>query len=236
METPLGFPPRFGGFGLLAGAGPASLQRMYTLLVAMLAHLVQLFGGSLGGAILILSLGVRIALLPLTIRISRRMIRNQQIARSLQPELDEVKKRFEKKPELLFGEMQKVYKKHGFSPFDLPAMLGSFVQLPVFAFMYRAIRDSVASGGSFLWMRSFASPDAWLTLAILTLTGAAAYYMPSVSESGKTTLILIQIAVTCFIVWKLSAGLGLYWVASSSVGLFQNLWLRWKIQPTTARV
>jgi YidC/Oxa1 family membrane protein insertase len=208
---------------------------MYTMLVAALAYLVQSFGGSLGWAILNLSLGVRVALLPLTIRISRRTLRNQQIARTLQPELDEIKKRFEKKPELLFGEMQKVYKKHGFTPFDLPAMLGSFVQLPVFAFMYRAIRDSVAGGGAFLWIRNLASPDAWLTLVILLLTGTAAYFLPNVSESAKTTLILIQIAVTCFIVWKLAAGLGLYWVASSSVGLFQNLWLRWKIQPTVAR-
>jgi YidC/Oxa1 family membrane protein insertase len=208
---------------------------MYTLLVAALAHLVQIFGGNLGCAILVLSLGIRIALLPLTIRISRRMMRNQQIARTLQPELDEIKKRFEKKPELLFGEMQKVYKKHGFSPFDLPAMLGSFIQLPVFAFIYQAIRDSVAGSGPFLWIRSLASPDGWLTLVILMLTGVTAYFMPNVSESAKTTLILIQIAVTCFIVWKLMAGLGLYWVASSSVGLFQNLWLRRKIQPLAAR-
>jgi len=208
---------------------------MDTLLLAVLAHLVQLFGGSLGWAILVLSLGVRIALLPLTIRITRRMMRNQRIAIALQPELNEIKKRFEKKPELLFGEMQKVYKKHGFSPFDLPAMLGSFVQLPVFAFMYRAIRDSVAGGGAFLWIRNLASPDAWLTLVILMATGVAAYFMPNISGAAKTMLIIIQIAVTCFIVWKLAAGLGLYWVASSSVGLFQNLWLRWKIQPTAAR-
>lgn len=235
METLRRFPTRYGVFSLSVGSKRASLRRMYTILVAMLAHLVQLFGGSLGWGILFLSLSVRIVLLPLTIRISRRMMRNQQIVRTLQPELDEIKKRFEKKPELLFGEIQKVYKKHGFSPFDLPAMLGSFVQLPVFAFIYRAVRDSVAGGGSFLWIRSLASPDAWLTLVILMLTGAAAYFMPNVSESAKTTLILIQIAVTCFIVWKLAAGLGLYWVASSSVGLFQNLWLRWKIQPMPAR-
>ena len=204
---------------------------MYTTLVGLLAHLVQLSGGSLGWAILFLSLGVRIALLPLTIRLSRRMLRNQQIARTLRPELDELKKRFEKKPELLFGEMQKIYKKHGYSPFDLPAMLGSIIQLPVFAFMYHAIRDSIASGGPFLWIRSLASPDGWLTLIILILTGASTYFMPSTAQTAKTTLVLIQVAVTCFIVWKLMAGLGLYWVASSSVSLFQNLWLRWKLQP-----
>jgi YidC/Oxa1 family membrane protein insertase len=43
---------------------------------------------------------------------------------------------------------------------------------------------------------------------------------------AKTTLIYIQIAVTFLIVWKLAAGLGLYWAASGAVGLVQNLLLR----------
>lgn len=158
------------------------------------------------------------------------MLRNQQIALALQPEIEELKKHFEKKPERILGEMQKVYKKHNYSPFDLPAMLGSFVQLPLFGLMYRVIKDAVVNGGPFLWMRSLASPDAWLTLAILTLTGASAYFMPSASASAKSTLVFIQVAITGFIVWKLAAGLGLYWVASNVVGLGQNLWLRWRIQ------
>ena len=201
------------------------------MIVALLAYLVQLFGGSLGWAILALSFAIRVALLPLTIRISRRMLRNQQIARTLQPEIEDVKKRFEKKPEKLFAEIQKVYKKHGYTPFDLPAILASFIQLPVFAFMYRAIRDSIVAGGPFLWIRSLASPDALLTLLVLTLTGVSAYYMPNASEAAKSTLVFMQVAVTCLIIWKIAAGLGLYWVASSGVGLFQTLWVRFRVQP-----
>lgn len=208
---------------------------MQTYLTAVLSYLVQLFGGNLGWAILALSLGIRVALLPLTLRLSRRMLRNQQIALALQPEIEEIKKRFEKKPELILGEMQKVYKKHGYTPFDLPAMFGSFVQLPIFTVLYGAIRNAVTHGGPFLWMRSLASPDAWLTLSILTLTGLSAYFMPSASATAKNTLIYLQVIVTFFIVWKLAAGLGLYWAASSSVGLAQNLWLRWRLQPATSR-
>jgi len=92
------------------------------------------------------------------------------------------------------------------------------------------IKDAVVNGGPFLWMRSLASPDTWLTLAILALTGASAYFMPSATASAKSTLIFIQVLITGFIVWKLAAGLGLYWAASSTVGLGQNLWLRWRVQ------
>ena len=61
---------------------------MHDLLAATLTYLVQLFGGSLGYAIVALSLGIRVALLPLTIPLARRALRNQAIARALQPEID----------------------------------------------------------------------------------------------------------------------------------------------------
>jgi len=199
---------------------------MSNILPPLLVHLAQCFGGSLGWAIVTLSLCIRVALLPLTFRLSRRMIKNQRIMRTMKPELEELKKRLEKKPEQMFSEMQKIYKKHGYTPFDLPALLGSFVQLPIFAFLYRAIREAISSGGPFLWIRSIASPDAALVFIILALTGTAAYVMPNGSESAKSTIVLIQVAMTCFIVWKLAAGLGLYWAASSFISLGQNLWIR----------
>jgi len=205
---------------------------MTNTLPTLLIYLTQCFGGSLGWAIVALSLGIRVALLPLTLRLSRRMIRNQQIMRTMQPELAELKKRLEKKPEQMLPEMQKVYKKHGYTPFDLPAMMGSFVQLPVFAFLYRAIRASISSGSPFLWIRSLASPDGVLVFIILTFTGAAAYFLPSASETAKTTVVFIQVAITGIIVWKLAAGLGLYWASSSLIGLGQNLWVRARVQPS----
>jgi YidC/Oxa1 family membrane protein insertase len=199
---------------------------MTETLIALLSSLTLHLGGSLGCAILALSFGVRVALMPLTLRLARRMLKNQEIALTLKPEIDALKKRFEKKPEKLFEEMQKVYRKHNYKPFDLPAVLASFAQLPIFGIVYNAIKTSVQSGPAFLWIRTLASPDFLLTFAILALTGVSAYYAPSASEMAKTTLIYIQIAVTFFIVWKLAAGLGLYWAASGAVGLVQNLLLR----------
>ncbi|MFT3780483.1 MAG: YidC/Oxa1 family membrane protein insertase [Nibricoccus sp.] len=199
-------------------------------LTALFGSLVNVLGGNLGWAILALSLGIRVALLPLTLRLARRAFRNQKIAQALQPEIDAIKKKFEKKPEQLFGEIQKVYKKHGYNPLDLRALLGSFVQLPIFGMLYRTIRDAITKGGAFLWIRNLASPDAWLTLGILTLTGLSAYFLPNANEAAKGMLIFIQVAITVFIVWKLAAGLGLYWAASSAVGLGQNLWLRWRLR------
>ena len=199
---------------------------MNDLIITWLASLSHSFGGSLGCAIIFLSLGIRVSLLPLTIKLARRARRNQDMVRILQPEIESLRKRFEKRPEHLFEEMRKLYRKHDCSPFDIPALAGSFIQLPIFGILYSSIRGSLSSGGAFLWIKSLASPDFCLTLVILSLTGVSAYLMPTASEHMKISLIVMQVVITFFIIWKLAAGLGLYWASSSLVGLFQSLWLR----------
>ncbi|HVV73898.1 MAG TPA: YidC/Oxa1 family membrane protein insertase [Verrucomicrobiae bacterium] len=199
---------------------------MNDLIIALLANLAHLLGGNLGWAIIVLSLGVRTALLPLTIGLARRARRNQEIMLRLQPELERLKQRYEKNPERLFAEMRRLYREHGCSPFDIPTLLGGFVQLPIFGMLYTSIRSSLSTSSAFLWIRSLAAPDLILTLAIVGLTGISAYFMPAAPGQMRGLLVLIQMAVMFFIVWKLAAGLGLYWASSSLVGVFQTHWLR----------
>ncbi len=208
------------------GVRPLHHLTMNDMIIVLLAALAHLFGGSPGCAIITLSLGIRVALLPLTLRLARRARRNQDIMRALQPEIEQLKTRFEKKPERLFEEMHKLYRKHDCSPFDLPTLVGSFIQLPIFGMLYSSIRASLVSNSAFLWIKNLASPDMLLTLAILSLTGLSVYLMPSTSAHMRNMLVAIQVIVTFFIVWKLAAGLGLYWISSNLVGLFQTLWLR----------
>lgn len=122
--------------------------------------------------------------------------------------------------------MQKLYRKHNCNLFDLPALIGSIAPLPLFGLVYGAIRGSLTASSAFLWIKNLASPDGWLTLAILLLTGLSTYFLPSNSEHMRTAMVAIQVTVTFLIVWKLAAGLGLYWASSSLVGLFQAVWLR----------
>ena len=199
---------------------------MHDSILSLLAYLAQHFGGSTGWAIVSLSLGIRVALLPLTVRLARRALRGQEIVKKLQPQIDQLKKKYAQQPERLFEETMKLYRENGHSPFDLPAMIGMFAQLPIFALLYRAIGAALASGERFHWIRSLASPDAWLTVIVLSLTAAGAYFAPNASEGARTLIIAFQVAVTFFIVWKLAAGYGLYWASSSAISLLQSLWLR----------
>ncbi len=196
--------------------------------VALLASLSHLFGGSLGWAIIVFSLGIRVALLPLSISLARRARRNQEMMQRLQPQIDRLRKRYEKQPERLWGEMNRLYRQHDCSPFDLRALVGNFIQLPVFGMLYSGIRSSVASSGAFLWIKTLAKPDFLLTLVVVALTGVSIYLTPSAPGPMKSTFIVLQVVVTFLIVWKLASGLGLFWVSTSLVGMFQSLWLRYR--------
>jgi YidC/Oxa1 family membrane protein insertase len=199
---------------------------MNDMIIVLLASLTHSCGGSLGCAIMILSMGVRVALLPLTIRLARRTRRNQEIMQALAPEIEQLKKRFEQKPERLFAEMHNLYRKHDCNPFDIPTLVGGLVQLPIFGLLYSSIRSSLTSSSAFVWIRNLAVPDVGLTLVILSLTGLSAYLTPSTSPNMRNSAIALQMIVTLLFVWKLAAGLGLYWASSSLVGLFQTQWLR----------
>lgn len=199
---------------------------MSEFLASLMTFLAAQFNGNMGWAILALVLVVRLALLPLTLRLSRKMLDNKRKVQALQPQVEALKARLANDPKQLFKEMSALYKRHGAQLIDRSGLLGAFVQMPVFGLLYKAISGASAGAGPFLWIRSLASPDALLTAIVLALTALSAYYFPSETAAAVTAMMLVQVLVTAVIMWKLSAGLGLYWLASNLVSLLQTGILR----------
>jgi YidC/Oxa1 family membrane protein insertase len=199
---------------------------MNDTLASLMAFLASLFDGSMGWAILCLALAVRLILLPLTLRLSRRMLANQQKMKALAPQVEAIRERLKDKPQEAFAAVSALYKEHGVQMFDRSSLVGALVQLPVFGLLYRTVSNASAGSGPFLWMKSLASPDAALTAFVLLLTGVAAYYFPSASADPSMLMVALQVAIMAFMLWKLSAGLGLYWAASSGVNVLQTVVLR----------
>jgi YidC/Oxa1 family membrane protein insertase len=199
---------------------------MNELLAGLMAFLASLFGGSMGWAILLLALAVRLALLPLTLHLSRKMLANQQKMHVLRPQVEAIKGRLHGDPRAAFAAVSALYKEHGVRVFDRSSLLGAVLQLPVFAMLYKAVSQASAGSKSFLWMKSLALPDTALTAIVLLLTGIAAWYFPSASGDAATLTVVLQVLVMAFVVCKLSAGVGLYWAASSGVSALQTLVLR----------
>lgn len=199
---------------------------MHEVLAAAMREFSLLFGGNMGWAILVLALSVRLALLPLTLRLARRMLANQQKIQALQPEVDAIRERCAGKPQETLAAISALYKANGAQLFDRSSLGGLLVQLPVFGLLYRAISEAGSGGKPFLWMKSLATPDAALTAIVLLITAVAAWAMPSAAGEPAIWMIALQVLVTAFVLWKLSAGVGLYWLASACVSALQNLVLR----------
>lgn len=201
---------------------------MNETLASVMSGLGLLFNGSMGWAILALALSVRMALLPLTLRLSRKMLANQKIIQSLQPQAEAIRKRLADDPAQMFAAISALYKANGAQLFDRSTLVGALVQMPVFGLLYKAISNASSGAGPFLWMKSLAAPDVALSAIVLLLTAVSAYYLPSAAPDKAMLMVLAQLVVTAFILWKLSAGVGLYWAASAFVGALQTCLLRYE--------
>src|SRR5205823_10631565 len=93
----------------------------------------HVLGGSLGAGILAVSLGVRLALLPLTIRLAPRALAQQAILARLQPELRRLQERYRDEPAARLRRTQALYRRGAPRRFDPAGLRGGLVPLPLLA-------------------------------------------------------------------------------------------------------
>ncbi len=195
-------------------------------LVMLLVTLSQVYGGNLGLAIITLSLLTRLALLPITLRLARSAQKRQALLKTLQPEIEQLRRRYRSNPERLTQELSKLYSRHGYSLFDGGSVFGGLVQLPLVAGLYSAINQGLGIGGRFLWIGNLAQPDLLMTAIVAALTFVAGSISPDLPQSARMLYAILPAVITAFMLWQLASGLGLYWAASSVVNLLQALMLR----------
>jgi YidC/Oxa1 family membrane protein insertase len=112
------------------------IQQPLTNVLIVISHA---FGGSFGVAIVILTILVNLALLPLTlsqIRSSKRMM-------EMQPKLSELQKKYGKDRQRLAQEQMKLYKESGIKPAG--CALSLIIQMPVWFALYQSIMLALAA-------------------------------------------------------------------------------------------
>src|SRR4030042_6180877 len=115
-----------------------------------------------GVAIILLTVSVRIILLPLTITQTRNMIQMQRI----QPKLKELQQKYKDDKEKLQKELMAFYKEHNVNP--LAGCFPLLLQMPIFFALYRVLIDYPnLKGESFLWIKNLAVADPYYILIIL---------------------------------------------------------------------
>src|SRR6187401_2901095 len=68
------------------------------LLRALIFSVAHVCNGSVGVAVIVISFTLRVALLPLTLRLARRALRHQRRLAELEPELERQQSRYAKNP------------------------------------------------------------------------------------------------------------------------------------------
>lgn len=184
------------------------------------------FGGSMGWAIAVVSLVVRVTLLPLTLRLAFEALRTQQALRRLQPELERLRRRHAKDQRRLVEETARLYRSHGVSVLNGRGVLATLLQMPVFVALFSAIRKGLVTGGRFLWVRDIAAPDLALATVCGGVTALAASLSPSLSGSQRALAVALPALVTVFFLSRLAAGLSIYALSQALVGAGQAVLVR----------
>jgi len=190
---------------------------------ALVFAAAHLFGNSVGSGILAVSVVVRLALLPLTLRAARRAVEHQSRLAALKPELERLRQKFGDDRAGLAEATMQLYRARGIGVMPQGTLVSTLVQLPVGAALYQAFARGLGPKLGFLWVGDLARPDAILAGVAASLAGLAAGLS---TTSSHRSAVAISATITLIIAWRLSASVALYWIASSGVGAVQALVVR----------
>ncbi|ETI67923.1 membrane protein insertase YidC [Neobacillus vireti] len=185
----------------------------------------ELFNGNYGLAIILVTVIIRLILMPLMLKQYKNQMGMKEKMDVLKPEMDAVQKKMKtekdpKKKQELQAEMMGLYKKHGVNPLNM-GCLPLLIQMPILTAFYYAIRGSQEiAHHKFLWF-SLGHPD----IAITIIAGIIYYFQFKVSQSNMPTAqqqqmkymgLLSPLMIVMFS-FSAPAALPLYWVVG---GLF----------------
>jgi YidC/Oxa1 family membrane protein insertase len=215
-----------------------------------LLELFHRFAPNYGVAIILLTVVVRLATLPMSIKGQRSMMKMQR----LQPQVERIREKFKDDQERLNREMVDLYKRNHVNP--LGGCLPMAVQLPVFIALYEALLNAIQLRHApfFGWIKDLSAPDclpvSWMPrlpyldchgipvlVGLLVVTGFLQQWMaPKQPDPSQQKMMMYMPIVFSLIFVNLPAGLTLYYLASNVLGIAQQFVLNREFQqlpPTT---
>jgi len=195
-------------------------------LYAILSSISTAFGGNMGLAIATVSVFVRIALLPWTLRLAYRSIAAQAALRRIAPQLTRIRQQYKNDPGRIWEETAKLHRQHGIRVMDGSGFLSIMVQAPLFAGLFSAVRRGLAQASRFLWIKDLSKPDGILAFLCAALVGLSTAIGPGATDQHKTAMSVLPTLLTLIFLWRVAAGVGIYSFASSLVGLVQAYMVR----------
>jgi YidC/Oxa1 family membrane protein insertase len=186
-------------------------------------------GFSWGMSIILLTVIVRLLLVPLTIK----QIRSMNALRALQPQLKEIQEKYKGDRQAMNQATMRFYQENKVNPFAscLPLLL----QLPVFLALFQLLRSDKfkeeVGGAGFLFIDNLTAKATGSELVILMVLfvgsqiASTLVMTVSADKTQQRIMLLLPLVFATFVV-NFPAGLVLYWITTNFWTLGQQLVVR----------
>lgn len=195
----------------------------------VITEVADFFGENYGISIIIVTLAIRLILLPLMIKQTKSSIMMQRI----QPEIKALREKYSSKDaktqQKLQQETMQLFQKHGANP--LAGCMPLIIQMPILLGFYHAImRTEAIKEHNFLWF-DLGNADPYYILPIIA--GITTYLQQKIMMGGmdnsanpqmKMMLYIMPIMIVVFAV-SFPAALSLYWVVGNLFMIAQTYFI-----------
>lgn len=196
----------------------------------------KLLGSNYGLALIVVTLLIRLVLLPFTVK----SLKQSENIKKAQPKLNKLEKKYADKKDqesmmMKSQEMMAIYKEYNINP--LGGCLLSFLQIPLFFAFYEALnRLPVLFEGEFLGLHLGMTPlsgahTGWYYLLLPIVVGVVTYFSFKMNKNQLNAdqakqmnlmfnIMIIMIFITSF---SMSTSIIIYWIVSSAFSIVQSL-------------
>ena len=212
------------------------MTRAFGWLLAVLHSFVPNYGWS----IILLTILVRVAMAPLTVKQMRSMERMRRI----QPMVKEIQEKHADDRQKQSEAMMSLYRQEKVNP--LGGCLPMFLQLPVFVGLFYALRSSIQLRHApfFGWIDDLSAPDLLFTIpgvdfpvrVLPLLMGASMFVQqkltPVQTDPAQARMMLIMMPGMMTVVsYSFPSGLVLYWMMSNVLAIAHQLFIGRQMNP-----
>jgi YidC/Oxa1 family membrane protein insertase len=195
----------------------------------LITYVAEMFGNSYGLAIIIVTILIRLVILPLMVK----QMKSSKAMQAIQPEMQKLREKYSSKDQQTQQKLQKetmeLFQKHGINP--LAGCFPLLIQMPILIGFYHAImRTTAIAEHTFLWF-DLGDKDPYYILPIIA--GITTFIQQKLTMAGAMNqnpqmammLWLMPIMIVIFAI-SFPAALSLYWVVGNIFMIVQTFFIK----------
>ncbi len=202
----------------------------FSLLIKAIA---RVFNGSYGLSIIVITIGIRLIILPFMINQQKQSKVSQEKMKVIKPEMDEIQKKYKDKRDMddqlsMQRELNELYEKHDFNPVKMMSgCLPMIIQMPFLIGFYYAIRRTSEIGEQpFLWFNLGETDLLLMLLAVTVYFVQARVSLIGIEQKQQgpmSLMVYLSPVMIGVISLTMPAALPLYWTIGGLFMVVQTL-------------